>query len=354
MFGKKRSNRTIGILNYIRQAYVERDFIYIFAFYPHMIRLITISIAFMLMTVGSLSAQIRNYNSSFGFRTENDAYLGFGSDRYYTNGLFINYSHAIRQADTSGKVIKKVWEAEAGQSIYNAQTGAVPDISYVDRPFAGFLYGSAKINWFKKDGQQISAGLTVGTIGPNSLAQDAQELLHDVVGFYEINGWQYQVKNELGVNAQFEYKRLLARTGNSTDFTFSSRASLGTNFTGAAAGVLFRAGDINELYQSASAGSRISNQENSAVPNQEFFFYTQPMLQIIGYDATIQGGVFRDDKGAVTYKPKRLVYSQEVGVRYAKDRWMLSFSAIFKTKELKTQVKSHQYGSASLFYSFGR
>lgn len=319
-----------------------------------MIRLIPIAIACMLMTVNSLSAQTGNYNSSFGFRTENDAYLGFGSDRYYTNGLFINYSHAIRQADTSGKFIKKTWEAEAGQSIYNAQTGAVPDISYVDRPFAGFLYASGKMNWFRRDGQQISAGLTVGTIGPNSLGQDAQELLHDVVGFYEINGWQYQVKNELGVNAQFEYKRMLTRAGGKTDFSLSSRASLGTTFTGAAAGVLFRAGDINELYQSASTGSRISNQEDSAVPERELFFYTQPMLQVVGYDATIQGGFFRDDKGAVTYTPKRFVYSQEVGVRYAKDRWMMSFSAIFKTKELKSQVKSHQYGSASLFYSFGR
>lgn len=319
-----------------------------------MIRLIPIAIACMLMTANSLSAQTRNYKSSFGFRTENDAYLGFGSDRYYTNGLFINYSHAIRQADTSGRFIKKTWEAEAGQSIYNAQTGAVPDISYVDRPFAGFLYASGKMNWFKKDGQQISAGLTIGTIGPHSLAQDAQELLHDVVGFYEINGWQYQVKNELGVNAQFEYKRPLARTGRNTDFSLSSRASLGTTFTGAAAGILFRAGDINELYQSASTGSRISNQEDSTVPERELFFYTQPMLQVVGYDATIQGGVFRDDKGAVTYTPRRLVYSQEVGVRYAKDRWMLSLSAIFKTKELKSQVRSNQYGSASLFYSFGR
>lgn len=326
----------------------------LFTYLPFMSRLKPITLAFLLMTATTLLAQPGNYKSSFGFRTENDAYLGFGSDRYYTNGLFINYSHAIRQADTGGNIAKKTWAAEAGQSIFNAQTGAVPDISYVDRPFAGFLYGSAKMNWFTKDGQQFSAGVSVGTIGPNSLAQDAQELLHDVVGFYEINGWQYQVKNELGVNAQFEYKRLLARTGESTDFTLSSSATLGTTFTRAAAGVLFRAGDINELFQSASSGSRISNEQASIIPEREFFFYTQPMLQVVAYDATIQGGLFRDDKGAVTYTPNRLVYSQELGVKYASERWTLSFAAIFKTKELKSQVKSHQFGSASLYYSFGR
>jgi len=317
-------------------------------------RLKAIALSILLIQAASVSAQNRNYNSSFGFRTENDAYLGFGSDRYYTNGLFINYSHALRQADTTESVVKRTWEAEIGQSIYNAQTGAVPNISYVDRPFAGFLYGSVKMNWFKKDESQFSAGLTIGTIGPNSLAQDAQELLHDAVGFYEINGWQYQVKNELGINARFEYKRLLARPGKSTDFSAAGQASLGTTFSSAAAGVLFRAGEINKLFGSASTGSRISNQQGSVVPDKEFFFYTQPMLQFVAYDATIQGGMFRDDKGAVTYTPRRIVYSQELGVKYAKERWLLSFSAIFKTKELKSQVKSHQYGSASLFYSFGR
>lgn len=319
-----------------------------------MTKLNRIAVALMLITASSISAQTNNYKSSFGFRTENDAYLGFGSDRYYTNGLFINYSRAIRQADTSDKFIKRTWDAEIGQSIYNAQTGAVPDISYVDRPFAGYLYGSAKINWFTKDGEHLSAGISVGTVGPNSLAQDAQELLHDIVGFYEINGWQYQVRNELGINAQFEYKRPLARTGATTDFSLSSKASLGTTFTGAAAGILFRAGDINELFQSVSSGSRISNQKGSVIPDKEFFFYTQPTLQVVVYDATIQGGLFRDEKGPVTYKPNRLIYSQEVGVKYAQDRWMLSFAAIFKTKELKSQAKSHQYGSASLHYSFGK
>jgi len=320
----------------------------------NMTKLNQIAVALMLLAASSISAQTNNYKSSFGFRTENDAYLGFGSDRYYTNGLFINYSRAIRQADTSGMIIKRTWEAEVGQSIYNAQTGSVPDMSYVDRPFAGFLYGSAKMNWFTKNGKHLSAGISVGTIGPNSLAQDAQELLHDIVGFYEINGWQYQVKNELGINAQFEYKRPLARTGTATDFSLSSKASLGTTFTGVATGILFRAGDINELFQSVTSGSRISDQKGSVVPDREFFFYTQPTLQVVVYDATIQGGLFRDDKGPITYKPNRLIYRQEVGVKYAQDRWMLSFAAIFKTKELKSQVKSHQYGSASLHYSFGK
>nr|WP_245681280.1 lipid A deacylase LpxR family protein [Arcticibacter eurypsychrophilus] len=288
-----------------------------------------------------------------GFKSENDAYLGSGSDRYYTNGLFLNFRHALNQKNTTGRVEKIIGEAEIGQYIYNAQSGSVPDIKYVDRPFAGYLYGAAKVSWYLKDEQIISAGLNIGTIGPNSLAKDAQELLHRVVGFYEINGWQYQVKNEIGVNALFEYKRMLIRPSENADFSLATQAIAGNTNTRASVGVLFRAGSINKLTQSASTNSRISNTDGAALPKKEFFFYTQPALNIIVYDATIQGGLFRDDKGAVTYSPNRLVYAQEVGVMYAQNRWTASFSAIFKTKELKSQVRSQQYGSASLSYSFG-
>lgn len=288
-----------------------------------------------------------------GFKSENDSYLGSGSDRYYTNGLFFNFRHALNQKDTTGRVEKKIWEAEIGQYIYNAQSGAVPDIIYVDRPFAGYLYGAAKISWYKKDEQVMSAGLNIGTIGPNSLAKDAQELLHRVIGFYEINGWQYQVKNEIGVNALFEYKRLLLRPSENADFSLATQAIVGNTNTRASAGVLFRAGSINKLTQSASTNSRISNIEGSSLTKKEFFFYTQPTLNVIVYDATIQGGLFRDDKGPVTYTPNRLVYAQEVGVLYAQNPWTASFSAIFKTKEMKSQVRSQQYGSVSLSYSFG-
>lgn len=288
-----------------------------------------------------------------GFKSENDSYLGAGSDRYYTNGLFINFRHALNQRDTTGKLEKKIWEAEVGQYIYNAQSGAVPDIMYVDRPFAGYLYGAAKISWYRKDEQIMGAGLNIGTIGPNSLAQDAQELLHRVVGFYEINGWQYQVKNEIGFNASFDYKRILLRPSKNADFSLATQALIGNTNTRASAGILFRAGSINKLTQSAMTNSRISNAAGTALTKKEFFFFTQPTLNVIGYDATIQGGLFADDEGSVTYTPRRLIYVQEVGLMYAQNRWTASFSAIFKTKELKSQVRSEQYGSASLSYSFG-
>ncbi len=300
-----------------------------------------------------LFIQAQNFRNEFGFRSDNDAYLAVGLDRYYTNGFFITFRHALKPGNQSEKLVKKTWEAEAGQYMFNAQSGYVPDINYVDRPFAAYLYGGMKLNWFLKDEQVFRVSLDAGTIGPNALGEDAQKLLHKIAGFYELNGWQYQINNEFGVNTGLDYTRLLARPSVNTDFSFNGYAHVGTTFSGAGAGILFRAGNINKLFNSVSTNSRISNSVTDSVPSGELFFFAEPSFHYVAYDATVQGGLFNDDKGQVTFTPNRIAFFQELGVKYASKRWTLNFSVIFRTKEIKSQVHAHQYGSAGIFYRFG-
>ncbi|MGV3507649.1 MAG: lipid A deacylase LpxR family protein, partial [Sphingobacteriaceae bacterium] len=205
---------------------------------------------------------------------------------------------------------------------------------------------------FLKDEQVFEAALNAGTIGPNAYGKDVQEGLHDIIGFYEVRGWEYQVNNEIGINASFNYSRLLARKNSNSDFSLNTYANLGNTFTGAGAGVLFRAGRINKFYNSVSNNSRISNSEKNSIPDKEIYFFTRPMLNFVAYDATIQGGMFTDNKGPVTYNPNHFQYSQEFGVNYAVNRWTLNFSVILKSRDVKTQNKPHQYGSASIYYRF--
>ncbi|RXF70697.1 lipid A deacylase LpxR family protein [Arcticibacter tournemirensis] len=311
-------------------------------------------ITFFLLLASFSFSQNKNFTSEFGFKSENDAYLAYGQDRYYTNGLFITFRHALKSDRTDSKTVKRIWEAEAGQYMYNAQSGSVPDISYVDRPFAAYLYGGFKMNWFLSNEQVFQVALNGGTIGPDALGEDAQKLLHKVVKFYEVTGWQYQVNNELALNTSIDYTRLLSRTGPHSDFSLKGYANIGTTFSGAGAGILFRAGNINRLFSSVSTNSRISNSATDTVPSRELFFFAQPSLHFIAYDATIQGGMFSDDKGPVTFSPRRMAFSQEVGLKYAAERWTLNFSVIFRSREIKSQVHAHQYGSASVFYRFGR
>lgn len=300
-------------------------------------------------------SQTINYKSEFGFKSENDSYLARGQDRYYTNGLIITFRTALNELKIKNENLKKViFELEAGQKIYNPQSGNISNSIYVDRPFAGYLYGGAAINLLYNSENNLKLSLNAGTIGPSSLAQEAQEFMHNTIGFYEVQGWQWQVNNEFSINSSAEYNYFIGRFSNDKmDLSANSYLNIGNTFSGSGLGITFRSGNLNSLFKSAITQSRISSAKGiQDFVDKEFFFYAKPMVNFIFYDATIQGGLFNKDKGPITFEPKPLVFSQQLGVSYSRNRMTADFSLIFKTREVKSNAKPHQYGSISLFYRF--
>lgn len=304
-----------------------------------------------MLNVQLLNAQ--TYKNEFGFRSDNDAYLGQGSDRYYTNGLFLNFKHALDQSRLKENLEKKTWEITAGQKMFNPYSGYAPDPALQDRPFAGYLYAEAAMNWFFKNEQVLKLSAQIGTTGPNSLAQKGQELLHRTVGFYKPEGWDYQIRNEMALNLSAQYTRLLYRTDDPIlDFSFEGYANAGTTFSGAGAGILFRIGNINQLFNSAYTGAAIGNQaKTKGLVKQEIFFYAKPQLNAVAYDATIQGSLFNNNS-PVTFGVKPLVFAQQVGINYSSQRFTFDFGLLFKTKEVQSSARAHQYGTISMFYRF--
>lgn len=302
-----------------------------------------------------LGSFAQSYKNEFGFKSDNDAYLFYGQDRYYTNGLFIYFRRATDQQKLSEKLEKLTYEISAGQKMYNPLSGYRPDPATQDRPFAAYLYAGGNVNLFYKNERVLKAGVEVGTVGPDALGEDAQELLHKIVGFYEIDGWQYQIRNEMSVNLSAQYTQLLHRSEDRhTDFSFEGYANAGTTFSGAGAGVLFRAGKINQLFNSAYTNSVISNNgKTEKLVKNELFFYAKPQLNFVAYDATVQGNMFNDDS-PVTFGVKRFVFAQQLGFNYSTPRFTFDFGLLFKSKEIKSSAKAHQYGTISMYYRFGK
>jgi lipid A 3-O-deacylase len=311
------------------------------------------SLLILLFFAAAASLKAQTFKNEFGFKSDNDAYLFIGQDRYYTNGLFINFRHAIDQQRISGKLEKKTYEVNVGQRIYNPRSGYAPDPAMQDRPFAGYLYAEGAMSWFSKKESVIRGAVQIGTTGPDALAQKGQELLHNTIGFYEPAGWEFQIRNEIAVNLSAQYMRLLHRSANNAvDFSFEGYANAGTTYSGAGAGVLFRAGKINQLFNTAYTHSVIGNGSNTgALVEKEVFFYARPQLNVVAYDATIQGSMFNNDS-PVTFDPKPIVFGQQLGFNYSSKRFTFDFGLLFKTKELKSDAKAHQYGMISMYYRF--
>ena len=308
---------------------------------------ITLLLAFIS---SSSNAQRKNHSNEFGFRSDNDAYLAIAQDQYYTNGLFITFRHALKQGDSS-RISKKIYELEFGQYMYNANSGETNYVEEVDRPFAAYLYGGIKMNWFGRKESHLQASLQFGTVGPAARGKEVQEGLHNTIGFYTINGWQFQLNNEIGINSSLNYSKLIGRKDDE-DLFLVSYLNLGNTFAGAGLGALYRIGKTNPIYNSASYHSRISNSLTNSISVRESFFFVRPILNFVAYNATIQGGMFISDKGPVTYTPNRLLFATELGYMLSKNRWTLNYSLTFQSKELKQQLESHQYGSISIFYRF--
>ena len=316
-----------------------------------MLNRLTLSI--LLLFAVNVCSFAQEQKNEFGFKSDNDAYLFYGQDRYYTNGLFIYFRHATDQKKLGEKLEKLTYEISAGQKMYNPISGYRPDPTTQDRPFAGYLYTGGNVNLYYKKESVLKAGLEVGVIGPDALGKEAQQLLHDIVGFYTIDGWQYQIKNELAVNLSAQYTQLLHRSAKKdVDFSFEGYANVGTTYSGAGAGVLFRAGNINQLFNSASTNSIISNNSKTEkLVKKEIFFYAKPQINYVAYDATIQGSMFNDDS-PVTFDAKPLVFAQQLGVNYSTPRFTFDYSILFKSKELKSVAKAHQYGTIAMYYRF--
>jgi len=308
---------------------------------------------FSILSILTFGASAQTYKNEFGFKSDNDSYLAQGSDRYYTNGLFIDYRRAMDQSKLKTGLEKKTYEISAGQKLYNPISGYAPDPTKQDRPFAGYLYVGGALSWFHTNESVLKTSVEIGTTGPNSLGEDGQELLHNTVGFYELDGWQYQIKNEMAVNLSAQYTKLLHRiSSNAVDFSFDGYANIGTTFSGAGAGILFRAGGINQLFNSAYTNAVIGNNpKTKALVKREIFFYAKPQLNFVAYDATVQGSMFNNDS-PVTFGVKPIVFAQQIGFNYSSQRFTFDFGMLFKTKEIKSSAKAHQYGSISMFYRF--
>ena len=308
---------------------------------------------FLFLSFFSTLIYAQNFKNELGLKSDNDSYLGQGSDRYYTNGLFLNFRHALDQQKLPQGIEKKTYEITLGQKMFNPYSGYAPDPATQDRPFAGYLYAEGAMNWFYSNESILKTSVQVGTTGKNSLAEAGQELLHRVIGFYDLEGWDYQIKNELALNLSAQYTRLLGRVAdNAVEFSFEGYANLGTTFTGAGAGLLFRTGSLNQLFNSAYTNAVIGNNaKTKALVKREFFFYAKPQLNLVGYDATIQGSLFNNNS-PVTFGQKPIVFAQQLGVDYSSQRFTFDFGVIFKTKEVKSVARAHQWGSISMFYRF--
>ena len=177
-----------------------------------------------------LSSAVQAYNSgSISFSIDNDGIVG--TDQNYTNGIFLEYHSAPTSSlehDTPIPVrqiapllplnrdMLKGWNFRLGQQMWTPEDIESPDPVEDERPYAGLLF-------FETGIYQYSPALVdkysamIGTVGPNSLAEQGQKIIHNIIGSDEPMGWDWQIENQIVFNLGYQGHRLLSRN-NATGF----------------------------------------------------------------------------------------------------------------------------------------
>jgi len=210
-------------------------------------------------------------------RLENDLFAG--TDRNYTNGVAIALvSHDMKgklrpdclprpfglYTRFLGRVDSGFWDsagvesasqnvvARFGQAMYTPEDKTRNDLVRDDRPYAGLLY--LGLAWNRRihprdAGYEVldSRELTLGVIGPWSLAEQSQDLMHKLRDIERFRGWDHQLHNEpafqLALKRKFKpYADGAVQPGWGSDAIGSYALRLGNIETAARAGLELRIG----------------------------------------------------------------------------------------------------------------
>ncbi len=310
-------------------------------------RYLLIILTFLLIG-NNLQAQ-KLFTREIGVRSDNDTYVSISEDKYYSNGLELFFSFIPGKVDSN--VTKQVIEFSIGNKMYTPSSANKPSIEDHDRPFAGYLYANAQISKFYENESMLRYGAQIGIMGPASGVDAFQELMHSFIGWYSVNGWEYQVSNAIGINFHAMYSvKLTNYMSKQADINLYSFVNVGTIHTNLAVGFWNRLSilQLNRVYESSLYGSSIvKDRKIKTKRRMDLFLFFKPQLEYHLYDATIQGSLF-NDKSPITYDVEPFQMSLEFGLMFQFERANIWYSVIMKSKDVKNDLVDNHYAWGSL------
>ncbi|WP_341222057.1 lipid A deacylase LpxR family protein [Polaribacter atrinae] len=306
----------------------------------------------LALFISSFSIAQEKFSKEISLITDNDLYVSALRDRYYTSGVFLSYSYLSKNKKES--LEKRILEWKINHEMYTPFKATVQDVSNHDRPFAGYLYGSFGIKRVYKNNQVFNTTAQIGVIGANSYAEELQELIHNIYGFKQAIGWEYQIKNAFALNFNAEYLKTIVKNKNSNfDITWTNNVNLGTVYTNISTGAYGRIGlkPLQNLANSIAFDTNLNNEQTNYFREVESFFYIKPTLRYAIYDATLQGS-FLNDTSPITNDLMPVVFNLELGLKFTANRFNFGYSFHYNTSKSKDLrfTNGHRYGRIAINY----
>lgn len=224
----------------------------------------------------------------FRFNYDNDYFTS--SDKNYTQGYNFELVLPIFKKNPANFLFynPETTENKFGLSIehigFTPNNYESPEIQYGDRPFAAaIMFKSFVISTNIEKKYRGYSSLNLGIIGPGAFGKEMQVAIHEATGNIIPQGWRNQIRNDIVFNYEIGLEKQLFRFKNLFSLQSDANLRVGTLFTNASFGLNATIGIINSPFTSKNERNRF-----------QLYLYTQPVFTVIGYDATLQGGLFNN------------------------------------------------------------
>ncbi|MDD1779612.1 lipid A deacylase LpxR family protein [Enterovibrio sp. ZSDZ35] len=270
---------------------------------------------------------------------DNDGILG--TDREYTSGLFLRWSS---DPSTIG------YSVEIGNQMWTPSDIEVATPQANERAYAGLLYLQGR-TYHQNDLNAYKAGLMVGTVGPNSMAEEAQDIVHTIVGSPDPQGWDYQIEDEFVYQLSLEAHQLVSRSSLG-EFSVYGRGQAGNYQSEAAVGGTYRYGlDLGSTLGSTTViPGNIVDVSMLSHSSQGMFLFATLEARYRFNDITLDG-----DKPAAnaTTTLENTQGALSTGLAWYTQSWGATLAVTMESQQFEESKRNHHtFGNVTVFYRY--
>ena len=308
----------------------------------HLIKYILLPTLFLMGKsygqVDDNTAVYRNISSSKYVRIHYDNDFFTNSDKYYSQGISIEVVNPAMSRFFISKLLVKPAGNEIKYGIALNDFGYTPtsissnEIRFGDRPFSAALYlKTFAIATDTNKHRRISSALSVGIIGPAAGGKQMQTGIHRWLDNIIPQGWQHQIRNDVIMNYQLHYDRQLLGIKNIFLLNAAAEIQAGTLKNKLSSGLNLMIGKFNNPYKAAVKNQGLRKRVT-------FHLYAAPQVSFVGYDATLQGGIF-NRKSPYTIASQdisKITFQANAGLVINIRKLSLEYCQSYLTKEFTT------------------
>jgi lipid A 3-O-deacylase len=298
---------------------------------------------------------------------ENDL-IGSGKDGEYTSGVRLGYMDLNAQfpafAHTLADFVPNFEINDTssifyslGQNIFSPRDITLSPTDSEQRPYAGFLYGSIGMVTVTDD-HSDEVELTLGVVGPASLAENTQKFIHRHVTDSPLpKGWGAQLHNEPGLMLAWQRAHPAALVGVAGPLHFSATphygVTLGNIYTFANAGFNIQLRPDNGALQDTPVRVRPAMPGSGYfdIPEKKWGWYLFAGVdgRALARNIFLDGNTFRD---SASVDKNHFVFDSNAGLALTYDKYRISYTIVHRTKEFTEQDEAQVFGVITLGHRF--